>query len=168
MKVLSIIMIALLLLSCKPKEKEVLAEKESDTIVVYNEVSYAAQGGYKPENKKIFKIIDSPCIKGTNRAEKEIREGRYTYFYGAGLGFSDAKMEFYKQAFLKKGIRIDFYFVSCVGGGEVPDGKFKFKCYEKTMNAAFEKKYGKSLIDSMNKACVGLREEAFRMTNNID
>lgn len=138
-----LLLVLLAFFPCKPKEKEALvSKKESDTILVYNEVQYASQGGYKPENKKIFKIIDSPCIKGTNRAEKEIREGRYTYFYGAGLGFSEAKMEYYKQAFLKKGIHIDFYFVSCVGG-EVPDGKFKFECYEKAMNAAFEKKYGK-------------------------
>ncbi|PZR23002.1 MAG: hypothetical protein DI539_04275 [Flavobacterium psychrophilum] len=156
MKYLLSLSLIVLFLSCN-KTKDSKAAIKNDTIVVYNEMIFAAKGGYKSGNKKILKIIDTACINGKERANKMTLKGLYTYYYGAGFNCTEEKQEYVKKAFLKKGIRIGHYFVSCLG--DPASDKFGFNCYEKAMNQEFEKKYGKVRIDSMEQAYIKLYYE---------
>ncbi|MEL1245786.1 hypothetical protein AAEO56_16050 [Flavobacterium sp. DGU11] len=149
MKIVCFSLLTIILLSCNKSKEKDLSAKQNDTIVVYNSVNYAMQSGNKKNNKKIFKIIDTACINGNNRAAKEIRKGHYIYYFGAGFGYSNDKMEYVKKAFTKKGILVNYYIVGC--SGPIQDGEFKFQCYEKAMNAAFEKKYGTKFLNSVKK-----------------
>ncbi|MGQ2984041.1 hypothetical protein [Flavobacterium sp.] len=158
MKLISIIIITLLLLSCKQKQNEVLAEKESDTLVVYDHKKYQMLCAQNPENKIKYKLIDTACINGKKRAKEEAARGIYTFHYGAGLGFNESKMAYLKKAFSKKGITIDFYITSCIGGAPA-EGEFGRHCYVTTAKEEFEKKYGRARIDSMEKASIDLMEK---------
>ena len=144
------------ILSCKKNAND-KAHTKNDSVLVYNEVAFAQMGGYQEGNKIKFKIIDTACINGNKRAERNMKNGKYVYYHGAGMGMSDDKMHYFKKAFLKKGINIDYYFVSCLG--EPPPGKFGYNCYEKAMNAGFEQKYGPAYVDSLKKDMERLYEE---------
>jgi hypothetical protein len=163
MKHLLILFLLLIIVSCDKAKDSSIAIK-NDTITVYNELTFAKHGGYRPGNKKIFKIIDTACINGNKRAEKMMKKGLHTYFFGAGFNCSYEKQEYFKKAYLEKGIRIDYRYSSCLG--EMPPGKFGYQCYEKAMNAGFKKRYGSARVDSINKAYEKVNEEYRKTKNN--
>jgi hypothetical protein len=148
MKAPSFLCLALLMLSCKPEEKEVLVKKESDTITVYDVDTYMKLSSYAKEKGKTLVAIDTACQTQKKRAARDIAKGKYVFYMGMGIGTSEAEIEHIKRTFLKKGIIIDYMLSSCI---PTPGG-FSDDCYEQSMNAAVEKKYGKSLVDSIFKA----------------
>ena len=150
-------MLSLLIVSCDKKNVVDIANTKNDSVVVYNEVNFAMMGGYEKGNKIKFKIIDTACINGNKRAETSLKNGKYVYYIGGGMGLTEDKMQYFKMAFLKKGINIDYYMVNYLG--EPPTGKFRNNCYEKAMNVGFEKKYGSAYVDSLKKYIERLHEE---------
>lgn len=149
MKILFLILFIGIFASCDKQDGTFTAKNENDTIVVYDRIRYNMMRIDKINNGRL-KLIDTACINGEKRAKIEAYMGIYTYYYGAGFGFHESQMKYLKNAFSAKGIRIDFYYVSCMG---TPlDGEFGRHCYVKAAKAEFEKKYGKTRIDSMGKA----------------
>jgi len=136
------------MLSCKPKEKEALAEKESDTVVVYNETEYRENGGRLQNPPKALKIVDTACINGKKRAEKLIEKGISKYYFGVRLGFPPQNERYLREKFSEKEIDIGFYYTEPTCIPEMP-GPFEANCFEKSMNIAFEKKYSKARVDSI-------------------
>lgn len=145
------------IVACNKKNATDDMHTKNDSVVVYSEVTFAMMGGYQEGNKIKFKIIDTACINGNKRAERNLKNGKYVYYFGGGMGLTDDKMQYFKNAFLEKGINIDYYLVSCLG--EPPPGKFGYNCYEKAMNAGFEQKYGPTYVDSLKKDMERLHEE---------
>jgi hypothetical protein len=127
MKITGFIVLMIISLSCnKSKERAILVKKANDTI----------------------KSIDHVYNHFEKRAKFQAKNGVYIYYFGAGTGLSDETAEYVKKEFLNKGIKIDFYYVPCIPLSE-KDGEIS--SYEKAMNVEFEKKYGASIIDSMNR-----------------
>lgn len=152
-----LLLLSLSIVSCNKKNTPDNVHTKDDSVVVYNEMAFAQMGGYQEGNKIKFKIIDTACINGNKRAERTMKNGNYIYYIGAGIGMTDDKMQYFKNAFLKKGISIDYYFVSCLG--DPSSEKFRFNCYEKAMNAGFKRKYGPAYVDSLKKDMERLHEE---------
>ncbi|MCW4467780.1 hypothetical protein OGH69_02295 [Flavobacterium sp. MFBS3-15] len=156
MKVLSILILCVLMFSCKPKDTEVAVKKESDTIIVYDVNTYIKLHGYAKEKGKTLVAVDTACLTQKKRAARDIAKGKYIFYMGMGIGTSEAEMEHVKKTFLKKGIIIDYMLSSCI---PTPGG-FSDNCYEQAMNETIADKYGRSLVDS-----IYLTEMEFRRNN---
>lgn len=151
-------LIALLILtSCDQKESTQTVSNATDSITVYNDVSYAQHGGYDPETTKKFKVIDTACINGNNRAKSDLKKNKYTYYLYTRMGLTIEEGTYIKNAFFNRGINIEYLGSNCVSWPRKEI--FKQYCYEKAMNNGFEQKYGRTLIDSIKKAAEIIGQE---------
>ncbi|MGQ2984042.1 hypothetical protein [Flavobacterium sp.] len=131
--------------SCK--REATIWDVQNDTIIVYDTLRYNTMRHDNFNGGKV-KLIDTARINGEKRAIMDARKGMYSYYFGAGHGTTERYIKYIKSAFGAKGIRVDFYYVSCRGGGPLGDD-FGNHSYMKTAKIEFEKKYGKTRIDSM-------------------
>lgn len=132
-----------------PKIKVPDSINTSDSIIVYDIYRYEeAKKNAEASGKRLI-VIDTACINGKERARKDIKKGKLTYYFIGRMGTTTYEVEKVKESFLKKGIKIDYAYgyatcIPLIGGEEFDD-----LCYEGQMNKEFEKRYGKAFIDSM-------------------
>ncbi|WP_143090432.1 energy transducer TonB [Flavobacterium akiainvivens] len=136
MKHIAFIIILSLVASCKEKHAE---SAKNDTVVVYS-----LEDWFKNKDKKV-KVVDTLCISEEKRAREDIASKKWTYTFLYGLVSYDYSNTEMKALLSKHSIALAQGDVSCI---RPPEG-FRWRCYEKLMNAAIEDEFGKNFIDSL-------------------
>lgn len=140
-RILSIIILLTVIISCSKEQHQKKENAGVDSLVIYSEDDF-----YKVKDV-IIKIVDTACINATKRAQKDISRNKLTYFLIKGLSSRDVSNKEFKL--LLKNYDIGFKNIS--GYCMRPPKGFEWNCYEKTINAEIEKRHGKNFIDSLRK-----------------
>ena len=92
-----------------------------------------------------IEIIDTVCINATQRALKDVKQGKYTYHQFSGLGNRNKGFDEWATLFKPFNIKTKSVLTSCIGFSD----QFEEYCYEIKMNELIIDKFGVCFIDSI-------------------
>lgn len=132
--------------SCNRKQKLELKQPDTshDSVTVYSEEVLWEMKKAKKNIARV-KVIDTACITQEKRANRDLRNGNYTYTFLYGLGRYDISHKEMAKLLLTYNIKADSILLPCM---RPPEG-FRWHCYEDIMNAGIEERFGKNFIDSL-------------------
>ena len=144
MKIYLILILSFLYLnSCKKENSNNVQIAENGNQIVYNQETWYEL--WEKDKKLKVEVIDTFCINQRERAKRDIKNGKLTYFYYMGMVEMYRSNDEMKELLSKYNIKIDSTLTTCFA----PAPGFEYYCYEKEMRNAIDEKYGISFIDSL-------------------
>lgn len=143
-KNLILALLSLCFFACNPsksteKKEELKKYDENGKLIVYSQEVYAKMWT-KNRNLDVT-VIDTFCMNQTERAIRDIKNGKLIYF-----GFHPREFEKLTKMLRQHGIEIKKF-----TGTDVRLGDFEPYCYENEMTEEISRKFGENFIDSLFK-----------------
>ncbi|MBA6157371.1 hypothetical protein H3Z83_12710 [Tenacibaculum sp. S7007] len=129
--------------SCKKENRTDNQIAENGNRIVYNQETWYEL--WKKDKNVEVVVIDTTCINQRKRARNDIEKGKMTYFYYMGMFKMYRSNTEMTELLSEHNIGIDSTLTTCFA----PVPGFEYYCYEKEMQSAINKKYGKDFIDSL-------------------